>query len=389
MKLAYLANIRLPTEKAHGAQIMNMCAAFASQKRGMTQTNARTYADETNDVTLVVPWRLNMLKDDPFVFYGVPRNFSIRKIFVADFLALPFLKQLGFVLESMSFIKALWWHLLFNTYDAYYTRDLAVAAGLWTRTPLFYEIHSLPERGNWLHRRAWRRAKGIVVISDGLRKALIAFGVPEQKILLARDAVDMKKFYITATRDECRAKLNLPADKKIVVYTGHLYDWKGADVLAGATAELPPDTRVYIVGGTVADTEAFRRRFVSANLHVLGWRNSSEIPLWLKAADVLVLPTSGKTAIGARYTSPMKLFEYMASATPIVASDLPSIREVLQESQAIFVRPDDPLALAGGIAAVLHNEHGARLVALAAQEHVREYSWENRARNIINFIGNF
>lgn len=374
MKIAYLANIRLPTEKAHGIQVVHMCAAFAAAG---------------NAVTLVVPRRLNMLKDDPFVFYGVPRNFSIRKIFVADFLALPFLKQLGFVLESMSFIKALWWHLLFNTYDAYYTRDLAVAAGLLTRVPVFYEIHSLPERENWLHRRAWRRAKGIVVISDGLRKALIAFGVPEQKILLARDAVDMKKFYITASRDECRAKLHLPADKKIVAYTGHLYDWKGADVLARAAAELPPDTHVYVVGGTLADTEAFNRRFPSANLHVLGWRSSSEIPLWLKAADVLVLPTSGKTAIGARYTSPMKLFEYMASGTPIVASDLPSIREVLNESQAIFVHPDDSLALAGGIAAVLHNEHAAHQIALAAQNHVREYSWENRALQIIKFMESF
>ncbi|MBI2406657.1 MAG: glycosyltransferase family 4 protein [Candidatus Harrisonbacteria bacterium] len=371
MKLAYIANIRLPTEKAHGAQIMNMCAAFAAAG---------------HEVTLVVPRRRNALIADPFDFYGVPRNFAVKKLWCLDFLALPFLKRIGFMLESMCFLGALQLYALFRKTDVYYTRDLSIAAGLLTRRPLFYEIHSLPERDTWLHRRACWRASGIIVISEGLRKELIVRGATAQKVLLARDAVDIARFDVTLDRFQCRKKLGLPLDRKIIVYTGHLYGWKGADVFARAAAELPPDTLVYIVGGTDDDVRLFKQQFASANLHIVGWKNSREIPLWLKAADVLVLPTSGKETIGARYTSPMKLFEYMASGTPIVASNLPSIREVLDESRAILVAPDEPRALAEGIRRVSRDADMATVRASAARQYVSEYTWENRARRITDFI---
>lgn len=400
MKLAYLANIRLPTEKAHGIQIMNMCASFASQKRRITQTGAQTNTDSAIEVTLIVPRRRNPLNADPFEYYGVERNFSICAIQVLDFLALPFLKKLGFILETASFMTSLLWHLRYDVFDVYYTRDLAIAALISRRIPVFYEVHSFPERPTWLHRRAWKRVKGIIVISDGLRTALIEHGVPENKILLARDAVDMKHFQITESRAECRAALQLPIDKKIAVYTGHLYAWKGANILAQAAEFLYPTSNtghqtsditrkpveVYLVGGTDEDVAAFRARYHAPNLHIVGRRAPREIPLWLKAADVLVLPTSGKEPIGAQYTSPMKLFEYMASGTPIVATDIPSLREVLNESTACLILPDDAMALAEGVVRVLGDEQWARRLASAAQTRVTEYSWENRAKQIEAFI---
>lgn len=378
MRIAYLANIRLPTEKAHGIQVMKTCEALAVLG---------------HEVALIVPRRRNLLKVDPFDYYGVRRNFSIRKIPVFDFLALPFLKRLGFLLETASFVKSLLWHLRRETFDAYYTRDLAVAAGLFTKTPLFYEIHSLPERPTWIHRRAWNRAKGIVVISDGLRKALMQYGVPAGKILLARDAVDVGQFRISESQKDCRVKLHLPADKNIVVYTGHLYAWKGAHTLAEAAALLHETwdmghgtAEVYLVGGTTEDIAMFRKHYRAPNLHIVGWQEPRLIPLWLRAADMLVLPTSGKEPIGAQYTSPMKLFEYMASGTPIVASDLPSLREVLDESSAFFVRPDVPQALAEGIALAFNDDKHARRLAGLAEARAMEYSWENRARGIVRFM---
>lgn len=384
MKLAYLANIRLPTEKAHGIQVMKTCEALA--RLG-------------HEVTLIVPRRRNVIAAEPFDYYGVQRNFSIRIIPVFDFLALPFLKRLGFLLETASFVKSLLWHLRRETFDAYYTRDLAVAA-FSGKTPLFYEIHSLPERSTWLHRRAWKRARGIVVISEGLKSALVAQGVPEQKILLARDAVDIGQFQISESREACRVALHLPADKKIAVYTGHLYAWKGADILARAAEFLHPKANpeprtsnlehelveVYLVGGTDEDIATFRKRYHAPNLHIVGRQEPSKIPLWLKAADVLVLPTSGRESIGARYTSPMKLFEYMASGTPMVVSDLPSLREVVDSSAVFLVKPDDIRALAEGIALALSDNKHARRLAGLAQARVMEYSWENRAKRIADFI---
>src|SRR3989344_3447312 len=116
MKLLYIANARIPTEKAHGLQIMKMCEAFASQ---------------SVEVELVVPRRVNSIKKDPFLFYAVRNNFFVRKVWCIDFLALPFLKTAGFWIESVSFAVAAAYfavrHAVRQSMLVYYTRDALVA----------------------------------------------------------------------------------------------------------------------------------------------------------------------------------------------------------------------------------------------------------------------
>ena len=115
---------------------------------------------------------------------------------------------------------------------------------------------------------------------------------------------------------------------------------------------------------------------------MVGHRPHGEIPYWLKAADVLVLPNSGKEDISKYWTSPLKMFEYMASGRPIVASDLPSIREVLNGENAILVEPDNPEKLAGGIKAILQNNQLSDRISIKAVLDVQEYSWTKRVQKI-------
>jgi glycosyltransferase involved in cell wall biosynthesis len=160
--------------------------------------------------------------------------------------------------------------------------------------------------------------------------------------------------------------------------------------LALAARHLPPEATVCIVGGTPADLTAFRA-FVAAeglsNVRVAGYVPPAEVPTWLAAADVLALPNSGREVISARYTSPLKLFEYMAAGRPIVASDLPSLREVLtHEVNAHLVTPDDPAALGAGLQAVLADPaRGDRLAARARQD-VAGRTWDARAAAIVAFV---
>lgn len=119
---------------------------------------------------------------------------------------------------------------------------------------------------------------------------------------------------------------------------------------------------------------------------MVGHRPHQEIPYWLKAADVLVLPNSAKEKISRFYTSPLKLFEYMASGTPIVASDLPSIREVLNEKNAVLVKPDSPEFLTAGIMKVLENPYLSDKISKQAFQDVQNYTWEKRAEKILRFI---
>jgi len=106
----------------------------------------------------------------------------------------------------------------------------------------------------------------------------------------------------------------------------------------------------------------------------------------MKACDVCTIPWPW-TEFSADYTSPLKLFEYMASGVPIVASDLPSMKEILRHGEnAWLVRPGDPLALAEGIRILLSDRKRAESLAKTAREDVRSYTWEARAAQIIDLI---
>ena len=107
----------------------------------------------------------------------------------------------------------------------------------------------------------------------------------------------------------------------------------------------------------------------------------------MKAADALVLPNKKEEKISELYTSPLKLFEYMASGRPIIASDLPSLREVLDENSAVFFESGDSSQLAESIKNILNNENLGRSISSRAFEKVKNHTWENRAKKILDFVG--
>jgi len=178
------------------------------------------------------------------------------------------------------------------------------------------------------------------------------------------------------------------------MYTGHLYDWKGAGVLLETAKQFPisnfqfsKDILFVFVGGTDNDIKNYELRFKNyENIRFEGRKPHGEIPIWLKAADVLVLPNTAKEKISKYYTSPLKLFEYMAAQKPIVASDLPSLREILNENNSVFVKPDDPEALAQGIKKVLQNPELADKISKQAFLDIQDYTWQKRAQKILNFM---
>src|SRR3989344_3000496 len=122
------------------------------------------------------------------------------------------------------------------------------------------------------------------------------------------------------------------------------------------------------------------------NLHIMGWQRSSEIPRWLTAADIIVVPTSGRSAIGRKYTSPLKLVEAIAAGKPIIAADLSSIKEIPWKGSALFFVPDDSYSLAS---TVRKGFEQLQLMIARAKEFKRQaflYTWDIRATTILSFI---
>ncbi len=369
MKIFYIENIRLPTEKAHGIQIMKMCEAFA---------------DLGHEVELLVPRRVNHITADPFAYYGVRKNFTIKRFFAPNVL---FLGKLGYLLQTLCFSEVVSWYIRLKKPTIVYSREQLLLVNLiFIYKHLVWESH----RGQWdlVVKTVLSRAQNVVIISRGLKDFYIQ-KIPRiaKKILVAPDGVDLAEFNVTLTKEECRAKLLLPVDKKIVLYAGHLYSWKGVDVLAEASKLLKENALVVFLGGTDHDVKNFKKKYGIHSSHlILGQKPHKEIPFYLKAADVLVLPNSAKNEISRSYTSPLKLFEYMASGVPIVASDIPSLREVLDETTAILVKADDPEALAQGILRAFDDSPLVAIISANAKAGVRAYTWQKRAETILNNI---
>lgn len=141
-----------------------------------------------------------------------------------------------------------------------------------------------------------------------------------------------------------------------------------------------------MIGGKGKDIVEIKEKFQKENILILGHRPYKEIPLYLKASDVLVLPNKRGDRASEEYTSPMKMFEYMASGVPIVASNLPSIKEVLNKENAILVEPNNPESLAEGIKKILQNKNLADKISRWALRDVQNHTWQKRVEKIINFI---
>lgn len=376
--------MRFPSERTHSTFAMKTCEGFAR---------------EGADVELWIPRRWNpaFRGVDPFAYHGIAKNFRIRR-----FPALDLIRYAGpygnFILVSTfavsTFLYAVLARLLkravFYGHDPYDMMLLFLF-----RAMVFVEIHEIygsyarhPRLARWL----FRSMAGCITTNRYKETVLKEIaGISDTKIMHVQNAVDVGKFLIELSREEARRRLGLPLDRNFFLYTGHLFDWKGRDTLFEAHRFLAGDEELYIVGGTQKDIGEFQKRLDETrakNVILAGERPHDEIPLWLCAADVLLVPHSGKFDIARFEASPVKLFEYMASARPMVVSDLPSMREVVDESMVWFCEPDNPKSLVDAIRAALWDSAESGRKAENAKKEVLKYTWKMRSRHIIDFMRN-
>ena len=380
MKIIYIANARIPTEKAHGWQIMKMCEAF-----GLAGV----------DLELVLPTRFNtegFKKANPFRHYQVKENFKIKTIKTIDPIFLIDRPSGIYIkLQLLFFIIGLLPYLFFKKNKSnyfFYIRDEQLLPLLqFFFKKIIWEAHNLPKNKKY-YLKYWKNCHKIIAITQGLKSELIASGLSADQVMVAPDAVDLNQFSkIKESKEELRIKINLPPDKNLIVYTGHLYKWKGVQTLADSSKYLSDRELIVIIGGTKDDIVKFKNKNQDLkNILIVGHLPQHEIPAYLKAADILVLPNSAKDTISKVYTSPLKLFEYMAAQKPIIASDLPSLREILNDSNSVLTEPDNPEKLAENIKLLLSNRELSDKIARQSYYDVGFYTWEKRAKSIINFI---
>lgn len=378
MRLIYIANSRIPTAKAHGFQIMKMCEAFAR---------------EGANVELWIPRRINPIKDSPFYYYGIKDSFVIKKIPIIDLI--PLYRVLGpfsNLIESFSFAVFNIWRLSKTDFDIIYSRDQFT---LWLLSFLnykfVYEMHKMPNYPRF-YRRIWRKAEKIITITAILKNAIIREGACISKILVAHDGVDLETFNsINKNTEELKTELNLPKEQFLVGYVGKfktLEQEKGLKTMIEALSLLDKEIKMAFVGGDgeeIKEYKSLAQRFnVLARCVFIGHQPYKRMAEYMKAMDAVVLPSPDKPL--AHYSSPLKLFEYMASGRPIIASDLPAIREVLNDKNALLFKPENNDDLARAIKILKASPTLGYNLSRQALADAQNYTWTGRAKSILSFI---
>lgn len=376
-KVVYVANARMPTEKAHGIQIAKMCEAFI--EAGVS-------------VELVVPSRgkdLRTLRD----FYGLRVDVPVRRLLVPDW----YKSWAGFAISSFLFALRYFFHLGWRRYGRrerfiIYTTDIDQFSFFlipFIGVPYFAEMHDAKKK-NILFTLLLRKARGIAAINRIIQSELTnVFGLGRE-VLVLPNAVDLSLFQ-NETEDQAsaRAALGIPHGKLVVMYVGQIYGWKGLEIFPAAARRLP-DFVFYIVGGTAEEMRSIGAMDTQPeNLICVGFRPFQEIPRWLRAANILVATGTKKDTYSYLHTSPMKLFEYAAAKRPIVAAQTPAIQDIFTQQgglEVFFYAPDDAGDFERAIRAVLINRPEAMERAENARDLIAQHQWKYRADRMLDFI---
>jgi glycosyltransferase involved in cell wall biosynthesis len=367
MRIAYLAGSAIPSRSANSVHVMKMCAAFAANG---------------HDVTLLVPGRRpEGGAPDPFQFYGVPPAFRVRRLLrppAAD--------------QALLFAWRAALELLRLKPQLAYGRDIAAcAAAAAAGFPVILESH-MPA---WLARgRAPRRfarlAKSprltrLVVVSEALKRAYAERGPLEaDRILVAHDGADEVGDF--SPRPEWPGR----GGALQVGYAGQLYEGKGIPLILDVAARAP-DADFHIVGGEADSLAQWRRKASGAvNVFFHGFVPHASLGGYINRFDVCLLPNqrvvrpadSPGGDIG-QFTSPLKMFEYMAHRKCILASDLSVLREVLNESNAALAPPDDPAAWRVALDRLRDQRLRAALAGRAHADFLAKYTWKRRAQAVL------
>jgi len=372
VRVAFIAVSQVPSRTANSIRVMKVCQAFS---------------EIGHQVHLWLP-----RTQTPFDWAEAREHYGLRREFPVTFVGgWPALRRWDASLRGAR--AAMRWGA-----DVYYVWPYQAAAFLsLLGRPTLLEVHDRPSgiAGPLLFRLFLRGSglRRILPITESLRVALendyrVTLQPPRTVVLPS--GVDIEAYAGLPGPAEARAKLGWP-EQFTAAYTGHLYPGRGVELLAELAQRNPRMSFVW-AGGEPRDIDVWAARLVErgvGNVRLLGFVSQAGLPMVHAASDVLLMPYARKIAVSsggdtAAFASPLKVFEYMAAGRAILASDLPVLREVLHDENAVLLPPEDVEAWEAALRSIQDDRGRRQALANRARQEAAAFSWNERARRALD-----
>lgn len=382
-KILYLYYTNLGNAKVTVIQFLNTIEALA-----------RHY-----NVTYLSHWFREKTLNAALQNYNIQKAFTIIRMPVFPIPTKPGIMVGRFFYALYSYLFA-----LVSVYDYLYTRDFSVVYFL-ARLPstfkpkakIVFEIHKIYHKTSKYVRfeqekKAYRCVDYFLATSDNCKSDLLTyFDIDPTQVIVTPNGVDLAQFQRKENTQDILKKYGLTRKQKIVIYAGSFLWWKGVDDLIYAMKYVKDkDARLLLIGGYGEDFQKMKQIVKEEKLadHVVftGYLLHYEMIDLLHCAQVAILPNN-RSIEGENYTSPVKLFEYLACGLPIIASELDSIKEILREpDHCLFFEPEDQQGLAARIDQLLADRKLRRTMTMNNLEYVKQFTWEKKAEKIYTFL---
>lgn len=370
MRILYLSSAILPSKFAHAIHVVKMANAFAQLGHKVLLSHYFESVESYDKSRIYDYYGV----EDSFELCGRKPNTSIKSLFSDKKILKKIVDEFnpdliyGRHLMDIYLIRNYGYKFIFETHDVVFNSNININ----NKT---FKKH--------LHKSILlsKNILSYILITQAQKGLIEKFWKYKTKILVAPDAADEQPDFEPLEEFQVNHRLKIG-------YIGHLYEGRGIELIYELSKRLP-FYDFFIFGGNTEDIKKWKNKTKEQkNLIFYGFIQPAKVYKYRNSCDILLAPYQKEVKVlsgndTSAYMSPLKIFEYMSAQKPIICSDLPVLREILNENNAVLVKSDDINAWQNAIKKLEDSSLRKTIAKNAYSDFINNYTWLKRANYIL------